>query len=273
MLGSPLPFAEAVANLAGKGLLPTSLSSGDLRQISAGIRRQSVFSARTTLSGYLQEIQDVVRSVIDPKQGPSPDGALNEDGSPRITTQGFNPASAREALRSKLRDLGYAPGAKDEGSIKDLSSSARINLVVKTNAELAQGAGKYIQGNANEDVIDLWPAWELVRYEARNVERDWKLRWSIAAQVAGDAQAAGAAGRGRMVALKSSGIWQALGDGAGGFLDTLGNPYPPFAFQSGMWCEDVSREEATDLGLIEEGEAVRGAALDLEGLFGGEETA
>ncbi len=56
---------------------------------------------------------------------------------------------------------------------------------------------------------------------------------------------------GRMVARKDSPIWQALGDGAGGFDDTLGTPYPPFAFGSGMGVEDVDRDTAMSLGLID----------------------
>ena len=52
-----------------------------------------------------------------------------------------------------------------------------------------------------------------------------------------------------MVALKSSPIWQALGDGAGGYRDTLGNPYPPFAYNSGLDWSDVDAEECAELGL------------------------
>ena len=55
-----------------------------------------------------------------------------------------------------------------------------------------------------------------------------------------------------MVALKSSPIWQALGDGAGGFRDTLGNPYPPFAFGSSYAWVHVDRLEARELGLLDD---------------------
>jgi len=57
-----------------------------------------------------------------------------------------------------------------------------------------------------------------------------------------------------MIALKDSPIWQALGDGAGGYRDTLGNPYPPFAFSSGMAWRGVRRERCIEMGLIGENE-------------------
>lgn len=266
IFGTPTSFVEAVSHLASKQLLPTSLDSAGLQQLSAAVRRQSLFSAQTTLTDYLQEIKDVISSVVDPKQVTR----IGEDGQPLplTVTEGFNPASAREALRNKLRELGYAPEDGQEGTIQDLSSSGRINLVVATNTDLAHGAGAFIQQNSNEDVVDLWPALELVRFEDRDEPRDWPMRWRIAAQVAGDALAAAALElHGKMAALKSSGIWQALGDGAGGFLDTLGNPYPPFAFRSGMWTEEKDRDEAIELGLIQEGESAAPAAFDFSSLF------
>jgi hypothetical protein len=261
---NPVSFQEAVKHWLAKQVLPTGLNSREIaQQLSAAVRRQSVFSAETTLTGYLDQIQQAVGSILEPKQV-----VRSEERGALSVTEGLNPATAREQLRRTLQGFGFSPAAGTEGTIKDLSSDARINLVVKTNVELAQGAGKFVQGNLNEDVVDLWPAWELVRYEDRDKPRDWETRWKIAAEVSGDAKAMGCLGNmGRMCALKSSGIWQALGDGAGGYEDTLGNPYPPFAFNSGMWTEDVSRDEAVELGLIGESEPARPAALDLGSLF------
>ena len=66
----------------------------------------------------------------------------------------------------------------------------------------------------------------------------------------------------RFIALKTSPIWQALGDGAGGFRDTLGNPYPPFAYSSGMAWVAVDRETCERLGLSgPEPETVPSASL------------
>lgn len=256
-----LPFNEAIANLQQKGLLPTSLNSAQLRQIDVAIRRQSVFSAETTLTSYLDEIKKTVASIIEPKQ-------VLREGETQTVTEGFNPATARAALRDTLAKLGYQPGEDVAGTIKDLSSDARIDLVVRTNTELAQGAGHFIQQNADPEVVDEYPALEFVRFEGRGVERDWETRWRQAAQESGDDDAVRVLNdTGRMIALKASPIWDSLGNGAGGYDDTLGNPFPPFAFNSGMWTQDVSRKEAEDVGLIDPGQSVEAAPLDLSTLF------
>jgi len=256
-----VPFKEAIANLQKKNLLPLNLDSAQIRQLEAALRRQSIFSADTTITGYLEEIKKTVASIIEPKQ-------VTREGMTQTVTDGFNPATARANLRATLQRFGYKPDEAIAGTIKDLSSDARLNLVVKTNTELAQGAGHFIQQNMDPDVVDEYPALELVRYEEKAVPRDWEQRWRLAASVAGDPAAAAALElNGRMAALKSSGIWQALGDGEGGYDDTLGNPFPPFAFNSGMWTEEVSRKEAVDLGLLDDDEKAEPAKLDLAELF------
>lgn len=283
LLDEPTPFAEAVDHLLAKKLMPTELSSIELRQLNAGVLRQSLFSARTALQYHLQNIFDAVESVLNPKTEQRADRITPENPQGNVTT-GMNPATARAFLREQLQEHGYIPTPGEEGTIKDLSSDARLNLVVKTNVQLAQGAGQFVQGNASDDVVEAFPAWELVRFEDREVPRgeklehgdvvpdpgnDWPSRFRAACEAAGDDDAEQVLeGTGRMMALKSSGVWQALGDGAGGYEDTLSNPYPPFAFNSGMWTQEVSREDAIDAGLIDEGEKVAPARFDFASLFG-----
>lgn len=260
------PFAESVADLQRRQLLPTTLSSAELRQLEGALRRQALFSAQTVLTDYLQEIQDSVTSIVNPISIQRPDRVTPENPAGNVTV-GLDPATARLQLKQKLAELGYTPAAGAAGSITDLSSDRRIDLVVKTNTELAQGAGRFIQSNA-PGALNAFPAQELVRFDQKEKPRDWPQRWRIAAQVAGDVDAARILdSTGRMVALLSSDIWQELGDGAGGYDDTLGNPYPPFAFNSGMWVEAVSREEAVALGLMQEADVAEPAALDLSSIF------
>lgn len=266
LLDQPVPFYEAIKTLNAKDAMPTTLDSAGLRQLDAGTRRQSILSAETNLSDYLEDIKGTVESIINP--GTAVDNARKSESNPNgFVTTGLDPATARLKLKDALKKYGYTPDAGIAGTIKDLSSDARINLVVKTNVELAQGAGRYIQENSDPDIVDLWPGLELVRFEARAKPRDWEERWRAAADASGDDDAARMLDdNSRMVARKDSPIWDSLGD-SDLFPDALDNPFPPFAFNSGMWTMEVSRDEAVEMGLIEDGDKVEARPMDIESLF------
>lgn len=256
---SPMPFKEAIAYAQERGLLPTSLSSAELRSLEAEVRRRAVFSARTTNAAYLQELKDAITRAVSPQV---------ESG--KLTDL----ATIRAELQDKLLSLGYDSEAggfpedldippAERGSLKDLASTARLKLVTETQVRQAFGFGQYKQGLSGA-AANSFPCWELVRIYPRRIERgfkpgpkgtivedpdnDWPARWSAAG---GDFYDGG-----RMIAPKDSDVWQNLGDGMGGYDDTLGNPYPPFAFNSGMGVEEIDREEALRLGVIEEGDEV-----------------
>ena len=205
-----------------KDLLPTTLGSEEIRgTIAADILRRSVFSARMASATYLAQIRDVCARVIA--------GEINQ-------------ATAVKELVVALRDMGYSPA--DDGGLTNPASLRRLNLIVDTQTQMAASVARI--NNQTEATLMLWPAWELVRFEGRAKPRqDWAARW----RAAGAAVDFIGAAQNRMVALKSSPIWQALGDGAGGFKDTLGNPYPPFAYSSGLDWMEVTAEECERLGL------------------------
>lgn len=265
LLDAPAPFSEAVKIMAQKKILPTTLDSAGIRELDANLRRASMFSAKTTNEYLLGKYQTLVESIINPATEQREDRVTEANPQGNVTT-GYNPATARLAIKNFLQEIGYAPEADEAGTIKDLSSDARINLVVETNTELAQGAGRFIQMN-DADVLDQFPAQELFRLEGRHKQRDWEDRWRTAAEASGDDDALNALESfGRMVALKSSPIWDSLGS-SDLFDDALDNPYPPFAFNSGMWVRSVNRADAEDLGLIGAGDKAEPHPLDLSQLF------
>ncbi len=156
--------------------------------------------------------------------------------------------AARLALTDKLAELGYTPEPGTAGTLKDARTLARLNLVLDTNQKTAASLAQLAESE-DPQVAALFPAWELASGGYRKQHRtDWPQRW----KAAGERVAWRGASRTKMVALKSSPIWQALGDGAGGFRDTLGNPYPPFAFGSSYEWVPVDRLEAKELGLLDE---------------------
>lgn len=217
----PMPTPAEI--ILAKIPLPTHLDSVGLRERWAQrLREQALFSARMTLRGYLERLQGVLAQVAD--------GRLDE-------------SAARLALRAKLNELGYvAPG---EG-LQDAASRARLDLVLRTNRQTAASMAQLARSE-DPEFAALFPAWRLSSGGWRRQHRtDWPARW----RAAGEAVGWKGAHRTQMVALKASPIWRALGDGVGGFRDTLGNPYPPFAFGSSYGWREVDRVEAIELGLL-----------------------
>lgn len=222
LFDKPVPFREALQSREVKAALPTTLSSRQLLALAPELRERAAFSARTSNAWYVQQISDKVRAILDPH-------TVQRDGRP--VTEGLDVARARLELKEALKAISYTPDPAERGTIEDLSSDTRLNLVIKTNTEMAQGYGNWKQGQAT---LDAFPAQELFRAEDREEPRDWLQRW----RVAGGQIFEG----GRMIALKNDPIWIEIS----GF----GLPYPPFDFNSGMEVRDVDREEAVALGLI-----------------------
>lgn len=226
-----MPSPEAT--ILAKTPLPMPWGSDEIRaRYAAQIRERAFFSARTIQMDYVRRLQEVCA----------------EYAAGRI-----NAADARTGLQAVLDELGLSDRT---GALTDLGSARRLNLILRTQRQMAASAARLAE--QTPDVLDAWPAWRLTRMGTRAVPRDdWPARWHAAGERVGWR----GAHRSQMVALKSSPIWQALGDGAGGFRDAIGNPYPPFAFGSGLDWMDVSREEALRLGLEPDGQAPQQANL------------
>ena len=212
-----------------KELLPTSLGSDEIReQIAKEILQRSVFSARMESARYLARVRDVCAQIAA--------GEINQ-------------ATARERLLEVLAEMGHSP--QDGGGLLNPASRRRLTLVIDTQTQMAASVARITSETA--DTIEDFPAYEFTRLEGRGTPRpDWERRWAAAGLACNFEGAL----KDRLIALKTSPIWQHLGNGAGGYRDTLGNPYPPFAYGSGMGWLDVDRDECIALGLIKEGESV-----------------
>ena len=217
-----------------KELLPTSLGSDEIReQIAREILQRSIISARIENARYLAKIREVCEQIAA--------GEINQ-------------ADARLKLVTLLEQMGHSP--QDGGGIANPASIRRLNLVIDTQRQMA--ASVAVLSEQTEATVAMWPAWELTRLETRAVPRpDWDRRWAAAGLACGFKGAL----KDRFIALKSSPIWQELGNGAGGYRDTLGNPYPPFAFSSGMDWIEVDRDECIALGLVREDDEISAPSL------------
>lgn len=231
-----------------KELLPTSLGSEEIREkIAADILRRSFFSARMTSASYLAKLREIVARMLEGK---------------------ISQSTARDMLEGILEAMGHS--MRDGGGLTNPASIRRLNLIVETQTQMAASVAKSHEQTAS--VVNAYPAWALMRLESRSAPReDWLARWSAAGRQVNWEGAKKSPWHGdgtsfAFVALKSSPIWAALGSGAGGFKDTLGNPYPPFAYSSGMGWEEVDRETAEALGLVKPNEelaALNGESLDV----------
>lgn len=224
---SPTKFREALEILGIKELMPTTASARELERIRANIRERAFFSARVANAGILQTEKSLVERIV------SPEG--------RAPGEYMDLARFREIVKDYLQSIGYTPEPDKEGTLQDLSSNDRLNLVADTNTQMAQGFGQFMQGQEPE-VLDLYPCQELYRLEMRDQPRPWNDLW---VRAGGHLY-----GGGRMIAPKDDPLWTKTLD-EGGF-NRFGNPYPPFDYNSGMDVRDVSRQEAVELGVIED---------------------
>lgn len=195
-------------------------------QIEADILERSILSAKTMEIGYLERLKKLLADFATGK---------------------INQADFVMMAQRHLDSIGYNPATEgaEPGSIQDRSSELRIKLILDTNVRQAQSVARSA-ASADPDIFDRWPAWRLARTGSRIVPRDdWWQRWHDAGNSVGWVGAS----KTQMVALKTSPIWQAVGDGVGGYKDTLGTAYPPFAFSSGLSWLDVTDTEAKALGL------------------------
>lgn len=209
---------SALDILTALQLLPVKLTAAQWEAIQADVRDRAFFMALVEEATILQAHRDAVRSIMD--------GTASK-------------TDARLAIGDYLDAIGYqAPDGK-EGTIQDLRTTGRKNLVLETNQAMVAGAAQaeFFRGSV------AFPAMRLVRVAERTEKRDWPKRWRLAyAQVRGQGASAQ-----EMVALNDSPIWVAL--------SRFGLPYEPYDYNSGMGRRPVSWDEAEKLGLVTRADA------------------
>lgn len=238
----PLPSqvfdAERISRL--RGVMPTGLSTAELRDLGAEVLARSVFTARGTNAIFAGKLKEVVDA---------------------ISAGNLSDSQARAALAETLRALGYdseAGGFPGEevppalrGTIQDLASFRRLDLIVRTQRDLMRGAGEQWRGQQPE-MLRAFPAWELVRVMPVRDARDWDSRWLIATGMkaldgfSGGWRTVGA--RTGMMMLKGDPRWGELGSYEN-FPDALGVDHAPFYFNSGVGLRAVPMAEAVSLGV------------------------
>ena len=234
---------EIIRQMQESGKLPATLTQKTVDAMKSSLKRY--FSKLS--SDKIQEAADKAREIVEQ--------TLKTEESAGTET-GLGTSAARGELGSFLESMTGA----------NVAETMNMDFFIRIAQEVATGAGNFITMNSDQTRVNEFPAVELVRVYSRRVPRgtsgregddDWETRWE---------NAGGELVDGRMVALKDDPIWEALGSDDE-YDDVLGNPFPPFAFNSGMWVDDVDRADAEDLGLLEKGEKAEAADFDLASLF------
>lgn len=239
--GEPIPFEEAIAIAQSKGLLPNDLSSAQLSVLDQQLKQRAVFSARLDKAEVLQVLLDNLEAIVS--------GLRDERGVYRSIPE------AKAQLREAMLRAGVPFAPVGTAKIKDFYSDTRRDLIVRTNVLDTMGFGQHV---ALQGSLYSVPAQKLVRTRVPKggaaAMRPWVRRWHDAMDAIGSDAESGCTipeeSGGIMAALINHPIWQALGNGAGGYGDALGNPWAPFAFNSGMSLTPISRAQAVALGLI-----------------------
>lgn len=215
---------EAIERIKAKTPISGALKTSEWARVPLALRERAMFSARVESARLLSAMQDKLERRITLTREAVAHGEAYVD---------------RSSFIADMRKIAEAEGLGDKtGTITDIRNAARLGLIFDFQTQQAAEYARYAMGQ-DADMLDAFPAQELVRIEERELPRDWLRRW---------AEAGGKLFGGRMIALKTDPIWQRI--------SRFGTPYPPFDFGSGMGVEDVSREEAEALGVIQAGQKV-----------------
>ena len=208
-----------------KALAASNIDSKRWNEIQAGLRDRAFFSSKVESARVLHAARELSAQVA------SGDLSLSD---------------FRLKMRHALYLDNYDPGDR-RGTIQDLLTEKRLDLIAKTNVAQARGYVQHLQAT-NEGALLAYPCYELVRVAQRKQPRDWAARWR---------DAGGRFFGGRMIATKTDPIWTRI--------SAFGNPFPPFDWGSGMGLDEVDYAEAVKLGVIERGQKIEPPKIDFNG--------
>ena len=123
--------------------MPTARSHAELAQMDPKIRAQAFFSARVAEAHILDRLREV---------------------SDRYSRGEIGLGEARNTLKDFLKAEGYDP---HKAGLKNLASTARLNLVMRQNAAMANAAAEWKRMH-DPDAMKIFP---YVRYHARQDSR------------------------------------------------------------------------------------------------------
>ena len=235
MFNKAQPFDEALRELRERIPTGSPFDSRQWAQVGADIRSRAFFSANVESTRFLQRAKDLIDRYMDRQI----EVVVDADGVERPALRVGSRADFVRQMREFMVAEGMATPEEfkgKQGNIKQLSSLSRLQLIFDTNIAQAEGFARWKQGQT-PIILDAYPAARFVRHAGARVKRRRHQENE------------------NVVKLKNDHAWWALyqnGQDIGGFEV----PYPPYGYNSHMDYVDVSRKEATKLGLLKKNEPV-----------------
>lgn len=225
---APVPFAEALQKLGNRSVIGSQLTSEDWARVPVALRERAFFSSTIENVQFLQRSKDLIGDFLT--------GAREEVAQPDGTKTTMLKTGNRAKFVEQAREFALAQGMgplvpEDAGTVKDIRSEQRLNLIFDTQTHAAHAFGAWKQGQ-NPAVLDEFPAQRFIRERDVKEPRDFHHHHE------------------NEVHLKSNlAFWRGLNQ-------DFGVPWGPWGWGCGHDVEDVDRAEAERLGLLAPGDPV-----------------
>lgn len=226
------PLDEAMKKFGAKSAVASTLTSAEWSGVPLALRDRAFFSSQVENARFLSLAQQKIRDALALRREDV------KNGTALVSRDSFIGDLRALVLGSDRSGLPVSANPFADRGLTSVASPQRLAMIFDMQSRSAQGFSDWKLGQ-DADVLDAFPAQELLPSTARTPRGDWKARWS----------AAGGPDLGeRLVALKTDPVWAKL--------SRFGSPWPPFDFGSTRDLRDVSRDEAESLGLLKAGERI-----------------
>ena len=228
------PLADSIARIKGKTPITSKLKSKDWERAPLAFRERGQFSSGVESIKVMGTIQAKLLK-----------SASHQREIIQVKGREYERYVSRDSFIRDVRQAALDEGLDTGGGnvLTNIAAPRRAALIKDFNDAQAAGYARWKLDN-NSDALSILPAWRLTESTAKNPRQDWAARWAKAGSEVGWEGAS----QSDFVALKTSRIWMKL--------SRFGTPWPPFDWGSTRELEDVWRDEAESIGLVQPGKQI-----------------
>lgn len=222
IIAKPFPWQEAIRKLNQKVLTPATLNSAEWKRVPVAIRERAFFSATIESGRFLQDAKDTLQDFLLSSRETLPNG--------KVALKAGSRARFVKLMREKAKAWGMAPlDPKKKGTIQDITTEGRLRLIFETQTKQAHEFAWW-QDGMDPMTLQMFPAMRFYRQRPVKDPRPYHEE-----------------NRGVVKRKDDLPFWVSMNR-------DFQVPWAPWGFNSGMDTEEVDREEAEALGLVQPGE-------------------